>query len=561
MALFLLGAYKSHSQVLQIDTCKNSKPAEWLFYYLLNHSKKQDSAFVVRSIDSVRQWATQKGDEKMGWYADLYQIVFLSYRLYGSGTADTFLLAKEPFFARAPAEVRAAWQYHLGTFFYYQKDFERTFHYFTSANDIVESIGRQHMPLLVHFGDRLFHLHYQVGDYPAALQYVQQEIDDLRHGRSFLPLAAYFISNMGETYLKLRDLPRAKAAFREAISQARANGDSVWVGIASGNYGNTLRLQGRYAESLPYLYTEVQLNKDTIPDNSAISCVHIANSLLHLDSVEKAARYLDYALRLGPEREWSSFSDNYYQTKVLYYKKTGNLPLALRYQDSLLLRLDSSRHQNDVGLFKAMALKFKEEQRLSEWRLKEAEAAKLRFTRNSLIFLLVLLFAGVTTWLYRKRRQEKERFLEQQHQDAEELQQARERLAQYILVVKEKNRLIEEIESRLYESSDELVSDGGATTVAVQNFSGLTLLTEKDWQKFCQLFETVHPQFFTSLQSRYPGLSPAEVRLLALCKLVLSSKEMATMLGISLESLRKSRYRLRKKYPSLLEDDEFRKVI
>ena len=121
--------------------------------------------------------------------------------------------------------------------------------------------------------------------------------------------------------------------------------------------------------------------------------------------------------------------------------------------------------------------------------------------------------------------------------------------------------MIEEIESRLYESSDELVSDGGATTVAVQNFSGLTLLTEKDWQKFCQLFETVHPQFFTSLQSRYPGLSPAEVRLLALCKLVLSSKEMATMLGISLESLRKSRYRLRKKYPSLLEDDEFRKVI
>jgi DNA-directed RNA polymerase specialized sigma24 family protein len=43
--------------------------------------------------------------------------------------------------------------------------------------------------------------------------------------------------------------------------------------------------------------------------------------------------------------------------------------------------------------------------------------------------------------------------------------------------------------------------------------------------------------------------------------LELSSKEMAAMLGISQESLRKSRYRLRKKFPQLIEDGDFKDAI
>ncbi|MEJ7678709.1 MAG: helix-turn-helix transcriptional regulator [Segetibacter sp.] len=74
-----------------------------------------------------------------------------------------------------------------------------------------------------------------------------------------------------------------------------------------------------------------------------------------------------------------------------------------------------------------------------------------------------------------------------------------------------------------------------------------TILTENDWQHFRNLFEQVHPGFLYRLREKFTDLSPAEIRLLMLIKLALSSREMANMLGISIESVRKSRYRVRKK--------------
>ncbi len=49
------------------------------------------------------------------------------------------------------------------------------------------------------------------------------------------------------------------------------------------------------------------------------------------------------------------------------------------------------------------------------------------------------------------------------------------------------------------------------------------------------------------LKDRYPDLTPNEMRLSALVKLNLTIKEMAAILGISPDSVKTARYRLRKK--------------
>ena len=74
-----------------------------------------------------------------------------------------------------------------------------------------------------------------------------------------------------------------------------------------------------------------------------------------------------------------------------------------------------------------------------------------------------------------------------------------------------------------------------------------TILTDKDWMKFKSIFEEVYKNFFFKLKSKQLCLTEGEVRLAALTKLDLSTKEMAHMLGISPNSINKSRYRLRKK--------------
>ncbi len=80
-----------------------------------------------------------------------------------------------------------------------------------------------------------------------------------------------------------------------------------------------------------------------------------------------------------------------------------------------------------------------------------------------------------------------------------------------------------------------------------EHFHGITILTPSDWEKFKEQFEAQHPGFFIGLHSRFPGLTPSEIRLLTLLKLEFNIKMMARTLGISPQSIAKSRYRLRKK--------------
>src|SRR5690606_8599640 len=70
---------------------------------------------------------------------------------------------------------------------------------------------------------------------------------------------------------------------------------------------------------------------------------------------------------------------------------------------------------------------------------------------------------------------------------------------------------------------------------------------DDDWQEFETIFQQVHSVFFLRLKELYPDLSPSEVRLCAMIRLNLHSKDMSAIMGISQDSLRIARYRLRKR--------------
>ncbi len=70
---------------------------------------------------------------------------------------------------------------------------------------------------------------------------------------------------------------------------------------------------------------------------------------------------------------------------------------------------------------------------------------------------------------------------------------------------------------------------------------------EQHWKEFTTAFEQVHQQFFNKLKQHSSDLTSTDMRLIALLKVNLDSKDIAGLLSISMDSLRVSRYRLRKK--------------
>ncbi len=73
------------------------------------------------------------------------------------------------------------------------------------------------------------------------------------------------------------------------------------------------------------------------------------------------------------------------------------------------------------------------------------------------------------------------------------------------------------------------------------------LVDKDDWLTFELHFRNAHADFFEKLRKNHPNLSSNEIKLSAYLKLNLSSKEIASLMNISVSSVEQGRWRLRKK--------------
>ena len=170
--------------------------------------------------------------------------------------------------------------------------------------------------------------------------------------------------------------------------------------------------------------------------------------------------------------------------------------------------------------------------------------------------LAFLIVAGLLiVMLQRLKIRKNKKLLMVQQENAElkekELQQKLEfknkELTTQSLNLVQKNGIMEELKSGINEIIE--VSD----KIAAKKINSLKRLIDysfhldKDWERFKIHFEQVHKSFFTRLMEEFPDLTTSERRLCALIKLSLTTKEMATIMGIAPESMKVARHRLRKK--------------
>ena len=167
--------------------------------------------------------------------------------------------------------------------------------------------------------------------------------------------------------------------------------------------------------------------------------------------------------------------------------------------------------------------------------------------------VIILLVTGIAfVWILRQRlvMKVKEKELKIQQQEAEKqllLEQekakreqllAQLKLEEFTNIIVAKNKQIEMLEAE---------NDRGKNDTSIRQLQSNSLLTEEQWISFKLLFEQVHIGYLTRLKEKIPGISPAEIRFMALAKLKLDSKEMASSLGVSPNAVRNVWFRLRKK--------------
>ncbi len=129
----------------------------------------------------------------------------------------------------------------------------------------------------------------------------------------------------------------------------------------------------------------------------------------------------------------------------------------------------------------------------------------------------------------------------------EQIEYKNKQITTHTLNIIQKNEslkdLQEKLESLIKKSDSKTVAELRKTIKIIDESFKL----DKDWEDFKLYFEQIYTGFYAKLQATYHDITPLEMRHCALVRLNLTIQECASILGISPDSVKVSRTRLRKK--------------
>ena len=357
-------------------------------------------------------------------------------------------------------------------------------------------------------------------------------------------------NTIGLCWQKLDNYDSAFFYFNVAIQIAKEMNNEIWRSIIGGNIGQVYFLQKKYAVAKPLLEHDYRQSKTYGELTSAANSLQwVARISLIEGKKDSAFIQMKEALRLMQQFPNTDSYPNYYEnlcyTAADIYRAFGNNDSVYKYSelynkihDSIDRAIANSRLE--ISMIKLDNLR-------NEFTIKnlhkEKEEEKLK--RNFILGFIVM-FAAILILILNRQKQRlihKQQMALQENAAAQtEVAAAREQMNMFKQNIVEKTNLIEKLQEEAHHkeiSSEQLA--------IADELSRQTILTEEDRDKFKRLFEKIYPSFFMKLKDKAPDITLAELRMAVLTRLHLTTKQMASMLGISVDSVHKTRQRLRQR--------------
>lgn len=347
------------------------------------------------------------------------------------------------------------------------------------------------------------------------------------------------LEQIGAMYSRIDSFERSEQYFKRAIPLIEKFGGKDQLSAALNNFGIFYSRQEKPDQALPYIERSVAINHEIEnfrAEGKAMNNLADVYRRLgrHQEAIDRFKECLvfnrKHQLRENMITNYAGLYVTYdtirdYRNAYLYITKYFEL------RDSLI----GAQTQEKIADLEARFETQQKELALEKSKVKLAAAQRTVERTFAALILLTLLAVGV--WLYwrRKNLRAKKALIENQQNL---------KLVTRILI--EKNSLIQELEFSLAEQEKREATYGEGAG-GVDNLYNQRILTEADWNNFKVYFEKSYPGYLLRLRKAFPALSEAEERLFLFIKLKLTRKEASAILGISTDSVKKTRNRLRKR--------------
>ena len=394
----------------------------------------------------------------------------------------------------------------------------------------------------------------QIGDIESGLEnhkkaitYYQQAIEIYKTLDDKMYIA-YAYNSLGISHQNLKDYAAAEMTFNLAIENSKAVEDKGSLTNVMHNLAELEMIKKNYTKAKTLLMDAKAIAEE---ENLQLS---LADALDGLSQIDYYANDFSSALKNNEQAITLSKSNGTlphlqhlysYRSKLLetlnqdkeainYYKASQ------RIKDSLF----SIEKMKQIEELKAIYESKKKEQQIKNQK-NEIALLNIESKVNNLQRLLLalgLLVALIAVYAFYQRN--KRNKLDKEKAEAVVEYKTKE-LTTYALHLAKKNEVLNDLKLKAQALKTDTRADRGyQTLIQTINFD---LQNDNNWENFSNYFEEVHKNFSSKAQRQFPKITSNDLRLMALMKMNLSSKEIANILNISNDGIKKARYRLRKK--------------
>lgn len=423
------------------------------------------------------------------------------------------------------------------------------------------------------------------------------------------------LNNIAILYSKEKKFEKAEEYFLNAYQIAKENKDSVKIALYAVNLATVANEKNQISIAENYLNTTFAYLNDDSPIlsqayvskaqnlilknelekahalidsilpafNSAFSSEARISALMLLSEIKQKQKEFPEAIRFVQQARFDSQSslenriDAFDKLSDLY-RNLKDYDNAFRYKDSLILAKDSLNAAKNGKLFENSRIKFEiqnyqNELNESQNRLK-SERKIFYFILAGIILLILILFWAVRNYSLKLKQRKIIAELELEKQKTDTLLLEKELREQSTLSSLEQEKLKNEIESRNRKLAAKAVSVSTRNELIENILNSFSsdwlknanlkkqvnelksyLKKESESEDFFTHFEAVNQGFIRSLKTKHPELTSNDIRYLSYIYMNLTTKEIASLLNITVEACRKRKERISKKMALTEETD------
>lgn len=391
-------------------------------------------------------------------------------------------------------------------------------------------------------------------NFPKALEYDLQALQIYRDKNDKFYEAAT-LNDLGLIYSGLKQNHAALNSLEHSLVIFRELNEPASSGIALMAIAGLYIKNGDYSSALINLDESIEL-LTSVGDKVKLSQALLLKGITEnkMNKPNQGLPLINQGIELAESTNVLDIISSGYKERSSVYSELGNYKMALRDKNKFIEVQDSLFNIEKSRQIEELRTIYDTEKKEQQIALQEKEITVLEQKAQISNLQKLLLGIGLLLSLigfYAIRQKMKRNKLEKEKVDAE-LEFKKKELTTHALNLARKNETLENLKLKAQELKEkENIGAGYNQLIRSINFD---LQDDNNWENFARYFEEVHKDFNSNIKAKYPQVTSNELRLLALLKMNLSSKEIANILSISPEGIKKARYRLRKKLDITTED-------